>query len=57
MSLAYAMTQPQQDIVEHTVTQEDLDNNPDLVGKVNVGDVVNIPKPDAEPQRSRTLKK
>lgn len=58
MSITYAMTQPQEPTTkEHTITQEDLDKNPDLVGKVEVGQVVTIPTEEEQPSRSRTLKK
>lgn len=58
MSITYAMTQPQQsESRQHTITQEDLDQNPDLVGKVEVGQVVTIPTEEEQPSRSRTLKK
>lgn len=58
MSITYAMTQPQEPTTkQHTITQEDLDQNPDLVGKVEVGQVVTIPTDEEQPPRSRTLKK
>lgn len=35
------------EMVDHEVTQEDLDNNPELVTEgVAVGDVIQIPKPE-----------
>jgi hypothetical protein len=48
------MTNPQEQGVPHTITEEDLANNPDLVEQgVQVGDEVLIPGE----QKKRTLKK
>lgn len=35
-------------MVDHVVTQEDLDNNPELVGQINVGDVIQIPVDESQ---------
>jgi hypothetical protein len=38
---------------EHAVTQEDLDNNPDLVSEgVNVGDVIAYPNQDSSEEKT-----
>lgn len=69
VSIQYAMNNvgkqaAQDEGVEHTITQEDLDQNPDLVGQVQVGEVVRIPASQEakqpgkqEVKKSRTLKK
>lgn len=65
MAFIAQMTNPQQQGgVPHTVTQEDLDNNPDLVDAgLQVGDEVVIPNDVAEQEleekssKSRKLKK
>lgn len=37
------ITGPSEDVIQHTVTQEDLDNNPELVENgVKVGEVISI---------------
>jgi hypothetical protein len=42
------MTNPQNDTVKHTVTQEDMDNNPEMVeAGIKVGDEILIPKNSA----------
>ncbi len=53
------MTQPggRSEGVPHTLTQEDLDNNPELAeGGFNVGDEVIVPN-EAPVEKQRTLKK
>jgi hypothetical protein len=46
------------EMIDHIVTQEDLDNNADLVAQnVNVGDTIQIPKPAEEPQTEKPAKK
>ena len=48
---------PNENAVPHTVTQEDLDNNPELKeAGVAVGDEILIPK-EAAPAPARSLKK
>lgn len=43
--------------VPHTITQEDIDNNPELVEQgIKVGDEVLIPNPE-KPKKERTLKR
>lgn len=37
------------EMLEHEITEEDLVNNPDLVGEVAVGDVVEVPEPVIDP--------
>ena len=49
--------QPPADAVPHTLTQEDMDENPELSEQgLKVGDEVLIPK-EAAPAKSRELKK
>lgn len=44
--------------VEHTITQDDLDNNPELVDQgFEVGDEVFIPEEEIAPVKDRKLKK
>ena len=65
LSFIGQITNPQMpDTVPHTITQEDLDNNPELAEQgVQVGDEVLIPKNDShdeevvEEKKSRSLKK
>ena len=50
--------QPPADAVPHTLTQEDMDENPELSEQgLKVGDEVLIPKETAAPAKSRGLKK
>lgn len=43
---------------EHVITQEDLDNNPDLVEQgLNVGDVITIEEPPIEEPKKTNKKK
>jgi hypothetical protein len=52
------MTNPQQNATPHVVTQEDLDENPELVEQgFNVGDEVMVAQePQKEEKKSRKLK-
>jgi hypothetical protein len=60
ISFVAQMTNPrteENEMVPHTLTQEDLDENPELVEDgYAVGDSIVIPKP-VEEKKSRTLKK
>lgn len=35
-------------MIKHTITQEDLDNNPGLEQELKVGDVVELPSPEKQ---------
>lgn len=49
---------PQEQGVPHTVTQEDMDNHPELAEEgVEVGDEIMIPAPQDFPKKDRKLKK
>jgi hypothetical protein len=60
ISFVAQLTNPrneENEMVPHTLTQEDLDQNPELVDDgYEVGDSIVIPKP-AEEKKSRSLKK
>jgi hypothetical protein len=40
---------------EHTITNEDLENNPELVGQVEVGDPITLDSADFVPEESVSL--
>lgn len=53
----YSSTPKNGDVIEHKVTQEDLDNNPEMTEQnIKVGDVIGIPKEDYEAFKSRIEK-
>lgn len=52
LSFIGQMTNPQNDTVKHTVTQEDIDNNPDMVeAGIKVGDEILVAKDSVTPEK------
>jgi hypothetical protein len=49
---------PASGIVEHTITQEDMDNNPELAAQgIKVGDVIGLTDQPEDAPKERQLKK